>query len=132
MARKATYQGLGEAGSLVEHLSTASTALTLTDDQQGKWLVWNGQAAASRIRLPAPEAGMVYRILLNGPAVSSATKILSSGVYDIRTGNSTAKGVAAETTVENGQGFEFVALNDVRWHASRVGGSTLAITSTTT
>src|SRR3990167_10613004 len=81
----ASYRGLGVPSVPVEFLSTASTALTLTQDQQARLLIWGGQAAASRINLPAPEAGMTYEIFFNGQAVSSATKIIANaaGTYDM-------------------------------------------------
>ena len=124
MARLASYKGVGAPAQLVEALSVTSTLLTLTDDQQGKFLTWGGQSSASRIRLPAPEAGMVYTIAFNGPGVSTATKITSSGAYDILTANTTGKGVSNETTAERGQVIQLVAINDVRWLATRQGGTT--------
>ena len=129
---KATYKGLGSPSLDVEFLSTASTALTLTQDQQSKLLVWGGQAAAARIRLPAPEAGMEYFILFNDAAVSSATKITSSGVYDIVCGNTTAKVVILGSTAELGGGHHLVAINSYRWFADRFGNSTMNSTNGTT
>lgn len=129
---KATFKGLGSPSLEVEFLSTASTALTLTQDQQSKFLVWNGQAAASRIRLPAPEAGMEYFIYFNDAAVSSATKITSSGVYDIVCGNTTAKAVILASTAELSAGHHLIAINSYRWAALRIGASTLNSTNGTT
>ena len=132
MARLATYRGIGAVGTLVETLSTASTALTLTDDQQGKLLLWPGHSSASRIRLPAPEAGMVYNFAFMGPAASTATKILSSGAYDIYTTGTTGKGVSRASTVENGSVLTLVAISDTRWLALDAGVSTVAVASTST
>ena len=117
----ASYRGLGSPSVPVEFLSTASTALTLTQDQQARLLVWNGQSSAARINLPRPEAGMSYKIFFNALAVSSATKIISNaaGTYDMVLGGvaagSTAVAVAVGTTGELGKSLELVAINDTRW-----------------
>lgn len=133
MANRATYQGLGALNLDIENASLASTLVTLTLDQQSKLLVFDGTTAASRIRLPAPEAGMSYNILFSTGAVSTATKVLSSGVYDILCGNSTGKGAAINSTAERGQVLRFVGLNEFRWLGYRVGATTdVAITSTST
>ena len=129
---KATYKGLGQPGLDVEFLSTASTALTLTQDQQSKVLVWGGQSSAARIRLPAPEAGMEYFILFTDAAVSSATKITSSGAYDIVCGNTTAKAVILGSTAELSAGHHLVAINSYRWFADRLGVSSITSTNGTT
>jgi len=129
---KATYKGLGSPVLDVEFLSTASTALTLTQEQQSKLLVWGGQSSAARIRLPAPEAGVEYFIFFNDAAVSSATKITSSGAYDIVCGGTTAKAVVLASTAELGAGHHLVAINSYRWVLDRFGGSTLNSTNGTT
>ena len=130
MSRLATYNILGFADDRVEFLSTASTALTLSDDQQNKILVWGGQAAASRINLPAPEQGMRYSVFFSDDAVSSATKFASSG-FDIYYAHqdqvqSTAAAVAYGSTLEGGMFVEFIALNEFRWAVLRASRTTLS------
>ena len=128
----ASYKGLGSALLGAESIGAVSTLYTLTQDQQGRLLVVGETTAASRIRLPAPAAGMQYTIVFSSQGVSSATKVTSSGVYDIQTAATTAKGVANETTAERGQIIQLTALNDFRWLAARLGASTLNINSTST
>ena len=132
MSGLATYRGLGAPGLLIENVSLASTLVTLTLDQQGKVLVFDNTTAASRIRLPAPEAGIVYNVLFSTGGVSSRTKITSSGVYDILVAGTTGKGVANESTAEKGVIIQLVGLSEFRWAASRLGASTLNINSTST
>ncbi len=131
MSKLASYMGLGSPQSNVEIVSPASTSYALTLNQQGKLLAF--ETGAAQINLPAPETGMVYNILfLAGPTqATTPTKIDSSG-YDILCDASTAKAVCNETTVENGVGISLFAINEFRWVASRFGGSTLNINSTTT
>ena len=130
----ASYKGLGAVGPAVEFLSTLSTVLTLTDNQQGLFLVYPGQSSAVRIRLPAPEAGKYFHLAFNGPAVSTATKITSSGVYDIVINGTTAKGVAFASTVELGAVLEVFGINEFRWLAVSQGSTLTGRTfqSTTT
>ena len=130
MGNLATYKGLGSPVFDVEFLATNSSRLTLTADQQSKLLISGGDAR--QIRLPAPEVGMVYNVLFSSGGVSTATKITSSGAYDILCGASTAKGVANASTVEMGVWIQLVAINSFRWVASRLGGSTLQVQSTST
>ena len=130
MGNLASYKGLGAPNAAVEFLSTASTAVNLTVDQQGKLLIFD--AGIRQLNLPAPEAGMKFSIMNSTGGVSTVTKILSSGAYDILCAATTAKGVACESTVETGIIIDLVAINDYRWVASRRGGSTLNINSTTT
>ena len=130
MGNLATYKGLGSPVFDVEFLPTNSTRVTLTADQQSKLLISGGDAR--QIRLPAPEVGMVYNVLFSSGGVSTATKITSSGAYDILTAGTTAKGVANATTVETGVWIQTVAINSFRWVASRLGGSTLSIGAVTT
>ena len=128
----ASYKGLGSGLLRAESIGAVSTLYTLTQDQQGVLLFVGETTAASRIRLPAPAAGMQYTIIFSSQGVSSATKITSSGVYDILTAATTAKGVANETTAERGQIIQLTALNEFRWLAARLGASTLNINSTST
>ncbi|MHA2066515.1 MAG: hypothetical protein ACXABY_19255 [Candidatus Thorarchaeota archaeon] len=130
MANLASYKGLGAPLLDVEALSTASTAVNLTADQQGKLLWFDG--GIRQINLPQPEAGMVYWLANTTGGVTTVTKILSSGESDILTAASTAKGVACESTVEAGIIIKVIGINDYRWVASREGGSTLNINTTTT
>ena len=130
MGNLATYKGLGSPVFDVEFLPTNSSRLTLTADQQSKLLISGGDAR--QIRLPAPEVGMVYNVFFSSGGVSTATKITSSGAYDILCGGSTAKGVANASTVEMGVWIQLVAINSFRWVASRLGGSTLQVQSTST
>ena len=128
----ASYQGLGGPLLRAESIGAVSTLYTLTQDQQGVLLFVGETTGASRIRLPAPTAGMQYTVIFSSQGVSSATKITSSGVYDILTAATTAKGVANETTAERGQIIQLTAINDFRWVAARLGASTLNINSTST
>ena len=128
----ASYKGLGSGLLRAESIGAVSTLYTLTQDQQGVLLFVGETTAASRIRLPAPAAGMQYTIIFSSQGVSSATKITSSGVYDILTAATTANGVANETTAERGQIIQLTAINDFRWVAARLGASTLNINSTST
>jgi len=126
-----SYQGLGAPSQRVVFLSTASTVVTLSQDDQGALLVWNGQAGASRFNLPAPSAGMSYEFFFNDLAVSSATKIISNalGTYDIVikgvAAGTTAVAVAIGTTGELGASFKLVAINDTRWAAFQTYATTV-------
>ena len=136
MSRLASYSGLGAAVLGAEELSTLSTAINLTPDQQGK-LLWF-DSGIRQINLPKPEAGMRFLIMNTSGGESSVTKILSSGESDILVGSvtasvaTTAKGVGCESTVEHGIIIELIGINDYRWVASRLGGSTLNIIDVTT
>ena len=130
MSRLASYKGLGAPLLDVEQLSSASTAINLTPDQQGKLLWFDG--GIRQLNLPKPEAGMQFMIMNTTGGVSTVTKILSSGESDIQTFETTAKGVANATTVEAGVIAHLIAINDYRWIASRMGGSTLALGAVTT
>ena len=126
----ATYQGLGAPSVPVSFISTVSTAYTLTQDDQGRLLIYNGQSSAARFNLPTPEAGMSYEIFFNSQAASSATKIIANalGTYDIVVaglGGSTAVAVAVGTTAELGTGVKFIAINDTRWAAFQTFGTSL-------
>ena len=129
----ATYMGLGAAAYGIEFLSNATTAVELDYSHQGKLLIFPGQTSCSRIKVPAPVPGMVFNIYFTGSGgVSSAHKITSTGdLHDIKC-ITTAQGVACETTVTMGMGITLIGLNNVHWQASRFGGSTLNINSTTT
>ena len=128
----ATYKGLGALSARVEQVSLATTRVTLTQDQQGALLILDGSTGSTvEIALPAPAAGMIYNLFFSTGSVSVVTKILSTGVYDILVGGTTAKGVANATTVERGQGISLVAINEFRWIADRFGGTTLALATAT-
>ncbi len=130
MSRLASYKGMGAPLLQVEQLSSASTAVNLTPDQQGKFLWFDG--GIRQINLPAPEAGMTFMIMNSTGGHTTVTKILSSGESDILTAASTAKGVGNFSTVEAGVIIKVTAINDYRWVASRMGGSTLALAAVTT
>ena len=118
---KGTYKGLGAFDSAIETLSTASTVLTLTLDQQGKTLLWGGQAAASRIVLPQAQLGLVYTIVYTDDAFSSATMISCSGGTDdiyyshVDQVQTTGQGVSYGSTLEGGQRVELTGISSVRW-----------------
>ena len=130
----AAYRGLAAIGPLTQNISTASTVVTLTDNDQGVLLIWGGQTSAARIRLPAPEAGKMFRIIFNGPGVSTATKICSSGNGEILINGTTAKAVAFASTIELGAYLEVIGVNDFRYiangHGSTVNGQTFQSTTT--
>jgi len=131
MSRLASYKGLGSPINEVEFLSNASTTITLTADQQGKLLIWDG--AIAQINLPAPEAGMVFRLMNStGGITSTPTKICSSGSYDILCNNTTKKAVCCGSTEEGGIIIELFGINDFRWVASSPNPGTTAVNSTTT
>ena len=142
MDQLATYKGLGAFIGGVETLSSASTIVTLTPDQQGKLLLWPGNAGSARILLPAPSAGMVFRILCVDDAVSSATKFVSSGgAVDIYYAHldkvqTTGRAVSLGTTLEGGGWVEFTGLSGTRWAvtdwgpASSLANTALQTTST--
>lgn len=136
-SRKAGFRGLGKLNQELVNLSTGSTVLSLTLDQQDAYCIWGGQSSAARIRLPAPEEGMFYQIFMNGPGVSTATKFLSSALTfdgrrpDFVVGGTTAAGVAFASTAENGASIEFVGLSNYRWLALRGSGTTVGIGTAT-
>lgn len=134
MSELGTFKGLGAANFGVEFLSTASTRVNLDYNQQGKLLIFNGQTTQSHIALPQPAAGIVFRIFFTGAGgVSTAHKICSTvGGSDILCAATTKKAVANETTAQIGVGIELIGINEFRYVASRFGGSTLNINSTTT
>jgi hypothetical protein len=91
--------------------------------------------------LPAPEAGLTYRLFFNALAVSSATKIIANatGPYDIlmagAAAGTTGVAVAIGTTGEYGKSLELVAINETRWaafqtYASSVDSQNLESTTT--
>ncbi len=113
-----------------EKLSTASTALQLTLDQQDKLLLWPGHSSASRLTLPNAEAGLTFNIFFQADAVSSATKILAKDTDDffIEDG-STDRGAGVGSTIEGGVGITVIAIDNHRWIADRFGASTVALTA---
>ena len=129
--RLGTYMGKGSLPLQVEHVSLASTRVTLTDDQQGKLLVLdNSTGSTVEIALPAPEAGMRYTLFFSTGAVDYVTKVLSTA-YDIDVAGTTAKGVAcAATTAEDGCIIVLIGKNDYRWLA--FGGSPYTALATAT
>lgn len=131
MSGLGTYMGLGAPQYGVEQLTTASTTIDITNDQQGKLLIFDG--GIRQINLPTPEAGKVFRLMNSTGGVSTVTKILSTGAsIDIQCDATTAQGVGCESTVEGGIIIELIGISDYRYIASRAGGSTLNINSTTT
>ena len=130
MSNLVSFMGLGARNREVELLSTASTALALTYEQQEKLLVWAGQAGAARLTLPQGEPGMAYNVFFTADAVSSATKILTPDTSDFYVVDGTTdRGIACASTVEGGLGISVYCINTNRWVADRFGASTLAIGS---
>ena len=132
MSNIATYKGQANLLSNVEFVSTASTVVTLTYEQQDKWLFIGGDgwSSAARVRLPAPEAGIMYRIFFSGDAVSSATKITCSGAYDIYYAHvdrveTTGKAVSLGSTLEGGAYLQLLGMNAYRWAVVDAKGSTV-------
>ncbi len=136
--RAASYKGLGAAFAGVKYISTASTAVTLTVDDQAYLLLVGGDGwtSAARIALPKPEAGMQFTIFFVGDAVSSPTKITSTGDdIDIYVSDdTTAQAVALASTAEGGGGIKIMGINDNRYVAWDFAGSSgnRALNSTTT
>jgi len=109
--------GLGGSVLQVEHVSIASTRITLTDDQQGKLLILDGSTGSTvEIALPAPEAGMQYTLFFSTGAAGQVTKVLSTA-FDIKTDGTTEKGCVLASTAEDGQIMVFTAISDSRWLA---------------
>lgn len=131
MVDKATYKGLGAFVGGVETLSSASTIVTLTLDQQSQLLLWPGQAGASRILLPQAQIGLVYKVYFIDDAVSSATKLVSSGGSDdiyyahIDRVQTTGQAVSLGSTLEGGGWIEVTAISDVRWAVTDAKSSTV-------
>jgi hypothetical protein len=124
---KGTYKGLGASDELVETLSTGSTILALTLEQQNKLLLWGGNAASARILLPQAQAGLNYKIYFTDDGVSSATKIVSSGGTDdiyyphINKVQTTGQAVSLGTTLEGGSWVEMTGISSVRWVVAKHG-----------
>ena len=113
----ATYMGLGGAVLAVEHVSLASTRVTLTNDQQGKLLILDDSTGSTvEIALPPPEAGMRYMLYFSTGAAGQVTKVLSTA-YDIKTDGTTALGCAFHSTAEDGQLMILTAVSEHRWLA---------------
>ena len=128
--RLGTYMGMGGLSNSVEHISLASTRITLTDDQQGKLLILDDSTGSTvEIALPAPEAGMCYTLYFSTGAVSAVTKVLSTA-FDIKVAGSTAKGAAFNTTAETGMGMVLYAISDYRWVAWGLNPLTAMATAT--
>ena len=109
--------GKGNLPLQVEHVSLATTRVTLTDDQQGKLLILdNSTGSTVEIALPAPEAGMQFTLFFSTGSVTNVTKVLSTA-YDIDVAGSTAKGVAIDSTAEDGKIIVLIGKNDYRWLA---------------
>ena len=125
--RAASYKGLGAAFAGVKFLSTASTAISLTVDDQAYLLLVGGEGwtSAARIALPTPEAGMRFSIYFIGDAVSSPTKITSTGddqdMY--ASPDSTGQCVVLASTQEGGAGIHVMGINDNRYVAWDFAGS---------
>ncbi len=115
--RLGTYMGMGDLPLQVEHVSLATTRVTLADDQQGKLLILDDSTGSTvEIALPAPEAGMQYTLFFSTGSVTNVTKVLSTA-YDIDVAGSTAKGVAIDSTDEDGKMIVLIGKNDYRWLA---------------
>ena len=127
MIDKGTYKGLGAVSELIETLSTGSTILALTLGQQNKLLLWGGNAGSARILLPQAQEGLRYKIYFTDDAVSSATKIVSTGGTDdiyyshIDKVQTTGQAVSLGTTLEGGSWIEMIAISSVRWVAAKHG-----------
>ena len=139
--RQTNVQGFSDLR--LENLSTASTVVNmaaLESGGQGALNVWNGNAGASRILLGQPVAGVLLRFFLADDAVSSATKFVSSGDFDIYFAEltavqTTAKAVAFGSTLEGGKYISFYAISDVRWAVYQADQTSLSdgsLNSTTT
>jgi hypothetical protein len=141
MSRLATYKGLGAPVLAIENLSTASTRVTLTNDQQGKLLVSANFSSGAAIVLPQPETGMQYNIFFGSDATSAATRIVGntgdSDIYSLTTAHvdSTDAAVAYGSTAEGAKWLQFTAISDVRWAVTNCDVSTIlaaGLQSTTT
>jgi len=134
----ASYRGLGAAFAGAKFISTASTVVQLTVDDQAYLLLVGGDGwtSAARLLLPKPELGMHFKILFIGDAVSSATKICSTGAdIDMYVANdTTCQAVALASTAEGGGGIEVFGINSQRYVAWDFAGTSAAraLGSTTT
>mgnify|MGYP001578099425 FL=1 len=123
----ATYQGLGTPQRRFTRLSSASTALTLTQDNVSAINLWPAQSSASRILLPVPEVGMEMFIFFEDDAVSTGTRVGTSvGSVDVLTTGGTTGAYGRFTTEEGGHGVLAVAISDVRWALFPYGSVALA------
>ena len=134
----ASYMGLGAGFQGAKFHSTASTAITFTADDQAylNLVGGDGWASAARVKLPKPEAGVRFDVFFIGDAVSSATKICSTGDdFDIYVVNdTTCQAVALNSTAEGGGGITMFGINNNRYVAWDFAGSSAnrALQSTTT
>jgi|SRR3990167_337046 len=127
-----TYQGLGAPQARLILLSSASTALTLTQDNMDAFNVWQVQSSASRIFLPNPSQGMATFIFFANDAVSTGTKVgaTTGRGYDVVTTGGTTGAYGRFTTEEGGHGVWAVAVTDSRWALFPYGSVALsAVTS---
>ena len=136
MSRIPSFRGAGEAFLRVENLSTATTLTTVSYDQAGALLLYNGQAGPARIMLPQAERGLIFRIALADQSVSSAILVGATsgtaGAQDIRYKNTTGGYVQCGSTADSGSLLTFVGVNDSRYDVFIARASTIIWASTST
>ena len=138
--RVASYNGLGGNFLGVKFLSTVSTAVALTVDDQAYLLLAGGSGEMAggghRIALPKPEAGMRFDIFFTADTDTTAIKITSTGDdQDIYVADdTTCQAVALASTASGGGGITVFGISDRRYVAWDFAGSsgTRSITNTTT
>jgi|SRR3990167_1077278 len=136
MSQIPSFRGAGESFLRLENISTATTVSTLSYDQAGALLMYNGQAAASRIMLPRAERGLIYRIVLDGNSATSAILVGATsgqaGAQDIRLRGTTGAYVQAASTVDGGTILTFIGVSDGRYQVHIERGTTVTWNTTTT
>jgi hypothetical protein len=136
MGRIPSFRGAGEAFFRTELLSTATTVSTVSYDQAGALLLYNGQAGPARIMLPQAEAGLIFRIALDGNSATSAILIGATsgtaGAQDVRLRGTTGGYVQAASTVDGGTILTFVGINDSRYQVHIERGTTVTWNTTST
>ena len=98
--------------------------------------MYKRQAAASRIRLPRAERGLIYRIVLDGNSATSAILVGASsgnaGAQDIRLRGTTGGYVQAASTVDGGTILTFIGVSEGRYQVHIERGTTVTWNTTTT
>lgn len=123
----ASYKGLGAGFTGAKFISTASTVYNVTVDDQASLLLVGGDGwtSAARLKFPKPEIGMRFDVFFVGDAVSSPTKLCSTGDdYDIYiSDDTTGQCVVMGSTAEGGSGITLYGISDRRYVAWDFAGS---------
>ena len=115
MSNKVTYKGLGAYVGGVKLLSTAGETLTL-DDQEKLLIIPAGLNGKTYI-MPSPdEVGITFEFALEGDDDTNENIIRgSSGDYDIKIADTTARGVSSPSTAAGNDYVKFVSITPTRY-----------------